>query len=70
MSFQNRKRVMRPRDYAKYRARLCNSLHFCEVCQKSITFGQSYHDGGYGRRAHTTCVPRPIDLEPPDRAAL
>jgi hypothetical protein len=36
--------------------RTCRSLHFCELCGKSITLGERYHDGGYGYRAHVECV--------------
>ncbi len=42
--------------WEKYPIRGCNSLHFCEVCQKDITMAQQYYDGGYGRRAHVECV--------------
>jgi hypothetical protein len=36
--------------------RTCRSLHHCSVCDKAITIGQSYFDGGYGKRAHEACV--------------
>ena len=36
--------------------RVCYSIHACEICDQSIVFGQSYYDGGYGHRAHSSCV--------------
>ena len=39
-----------------YRIRKCYTLHICKICSKSITDGHKYYDGGYGRRAHVTCV--------------
>lgn len=36
--------------------RTCRSLHHCAVCDKPISLGQRYFDGGYGRRAHESCV--------------
>lgn len=47
----------KPPDYGKYPVRVCRSLHFCQKCAQSITLGQEYHDGGYGRRAHVKCAP-------------
>jgi len=41
---------------AAYRIRCCYSLHGCNLCQQDITLGQTYHDGGYGKRSHTECV--------------
>ena len=46
----------RPIDFSKYPVRTCQSLHCCDVCGESITLGQEYRDGGYGRRAHVACV--------------
>lgn len=43
-------------DYRKYKIRVCHTLHYCNVCKRNIYAGQSYHDGGYGRRCHTGCV--------------
>jgi hypothetical protein len=51
----------RPIDFSKYPVRKCQSLHCCDVCGESITLGQEYRDGGYGRRAHVGCV----DSSPP-----
>ena len=42
--------------YLKFKIRRCKSLHYCEECQKDIIYGQTYFDGGYGKRAHTWCV--------------
>ena len=35
--------------------RTCYSQHKCCLCKKLIKNGEQYHDGGYGRRAHTKC---------------
>jgi hypothetical protein len=43
-------------DWKKYPVRTCKSLHTCELCGYSIRCGSLYRDGGYGRRAHTSCV--------------
>lgn len=43
-------------DWMKYPRRKCFSLYSCEVCKESILLGQFYYDGGFGRRAHETCV--------------
>ena len=37
--------------------RTCQTLHHCQLCDTSITLGQSYFDGGEPRRAHAECVP-------------
>lgn len=37
--------------------RTCYSLHKCNLCNQSITYGQKYMDRGYGRRGHTSCMP-------------
>ena len=45
--------------YAKWkkrRLRICRWLNHCKICNKDITDGQQYRDGGYGRRAHEDCV--------------
>jgi hypothetical protein len=44
------------RDWSKYPARQCRSLHECSICEASISYGSWYFDGGHGRRAHRTCV--------------
>lgn len=49
-------RESRPIDWSKYPIRTCQSLHCCDVCGESITLGQQYRDGGYGRRAHVACL--------------
>lgn len=50
--------------WAKYPVRTCRTVHECELCEEDIVVGQTYHDGGHGRRAHTTCVvPPPVDRE-------
>jgi hypothetical protein len=48
--------TQKQRNFRKYTARRCMSLHFCEVCRKDIALGELYFDGGYGRRAHVECV--------------
>jgi hypothetical protein len=30
-------------------------LH-CQICDRAISYGEQYYDGGYGRRAHEFCV--------------
>jgi len=44
------------RDFSIYPVRQCNSLHTCALCALDIRMGEEYHDGGYSRRAHVTCV--------------
>ena len=39
----------------QYPLRTCYSLHECRLCGMSITYGQLYYDGGYGRREHEKC---------------
>jgi hypothetical protein len=36
--------------------RTCKSLHECCLCDRPITYQDNYRDGGYGKRAHETCV--------------
>jgi len=36
--------------------RTCYSLHECFFCEKQITLGQEYYDGGYGNRIHIKCA--------------
>lgn len=43
---------------ARYPVRTCRSLHHCEICERDITLGEQYHDGGYGRRIHVRCASR------------
>jgi hypothetical protein len=49
-------RIREGEQYLKYRIRVCRYLNRCSLCLGDITSGQSYHDGGYSRRAHTECV--------------
>ena len=42
--------------YGKYPRRTCYSLHSCAICEEEITYGETYYDGGYGKRAHDECV--------------
>ena len=44
------------RTWTELPVRVCRTLHHCEICEKNINLGQVYRDGGYGRRAHETCV--------------
>ena len=39
-----------------YPIRKCYSMHDCCLCEETIALGQLYFDGGYGNRAHITCV--------------
>jgi hypothetical protein len=45
----------KPVDYLKYPVRICRTVHHCEACDKDIVFGEKYHDGGFGKRAHFLC---------------
>lgn len=49
------RRPMTPERLRAYRVRTCNSMHECCLCESTITLGQRYHDGGYGKRAHVEC---------------
>lgn len=42
--------------WGRYPIRTCRSLHHCEICEKDITLGERYYDGGYNRRGHVSCV--------------
>ena len=42
--------------FRRYPLRKCYTLHKCDVCKGDIILGSLYRDGGYGRRAHHTCV--------------
>lgn len=44
------------RPWRSYKVRTCCSMHECALCNKDILLGQTYYDGGYGRRAHEDCV--------------
>ena len=50
-------------DWVRYDVRSCQSMHFCRICNKDIVASERYYDGGYGRRAHVTCV-HSLDLDP------
>ena len=47
-----------PIAWKKFPLRRCLTLHTCALCPRVIKFGEDamYYDGGYGRRAHKTCV--------------
>jgi len=57
---KNRSRANHEINWGKYPVRVCHSLHECRVCGGDITLKQlyfdGYYEGGYGTRAHTTCV--------------
>ena len=36
--------------------RHCMTMHECCLCTETILAGQLYRDGGYGKRAHDSCV--------------
>lgn len=46
------------RKLTDYKLRRCYSMHDCCVCKHTISLGQLYYDGGYGRRAHEACARR------------
>lgn len=46
--------------WLSYPLRTCRSLHHCEVCGRDILNGQKYFDGGYSRRAHESCIGKPV----------
>lgn len=43
-------------NWHKYSKRMCQSMHHCRICGKTIALGAIYYDGGYSRRAHESCV--------------
>lgn len=56
------------REYYEYRLRTCrwNAIKqgrnekrkkYCDVCDKQITMGQNYYDGGPNRSCHINCAP-------------
>lgn len=51
-----RKLTLSQLPWKEYPLRICRSLHHCEVCDKDITLGEQYFDGGHSRRAHRTCI--------------
>lgn len=36
--------------------RTCYTMHECFLCKKTISCGERYYDGGYGKRAHYACI--------------
>ena len=48
--------LKKPPNWAKYPLRRCLTMHHCAICDKTISLGENYRDGGYGRRAHVDCV--------------
>lgn len=47
---------------ARYKIRRCYTMHACALCDRNVADGQLYHDGGYGKRAHTECVDAELAL--------
>jgi hypothetical protein len=43
-------------NWTKYPMRTCIWMNECRLCGKTISSGQQYRDGGYGRRAHAECI--------------
>lgn len=73
---QTTKRSLSQLAVEKYPLRTCYSMHDCAVCGGTISLGQRYYDGGYGRRIHEACAaqgsasptsPEPSQLEPAKR---
>ena len=48
-------------DLRTKRVRKCYTMHECAVCLKTISCGETYHDGS--KRAHVRCVARLIEAE-------
>jgi hypothetical protein len=44
----------------EYPVRVCRTMHECRLCWETIELGESYRDGGYGKRAHVGCVERMV----------
>jgi hypothetical protein len=42
-----------------YPIRFCKYGDVCNICEEKIWVAQKYYDGGYGRRAHILCAPKP-----------
>lgn len=51
-----KKKELTADQWTKYPVRQCYTMHECRICRMPIIWGESYWDGGYGRRAHTICV--------------
>ena len=47
--------MSKKKQYNEYPIRECRSLHYCEICNKDITYGECYYDGGYNNRVHVDC---------------
>ena len=46
------------KEYYEYRLRTCRwGEKYCNVCDKQITMGQNYYDGGPNRLCHFNCAP-------------
>jgi len=43
-------------DLSKKPRRTCRTMHECCICHENIQYGYEYYDGGYGNRAHVSCV--------------
>jgi hypothetical protein len=50
------KKVKMFQQFIHYPTRTCRWLNHCKMCDQDITAGQRYRDGGYGRRAHESCL--------------
>jgi hypothetical protein len=42
--------------FLNYDLRCCRTMLHCAICDRAISYGEQYYDGGYGRRAHEFCV--------------
>lgn len=42
--------------FLAYKLRYCRTMLHCQICDRAISYGEQYYDGGYGRRAHEFCV--------------
>lgn len=40
----------------KYPLRTCMYMNECRICNKRISAGDKYYDGGYSRRFHKECA--------------
>ena len=55
--------MRRKKEYYEYPLRVCQTLHSCCVCIRSIFAGELYYDGGYRRRCHERCAPPEVKKE-------
>jgi len=44
--------------FKRYPIRVCRWMNECCLCNLRISEGNRYYDGGYGRRAHVSCLER------------